>query len=85
MCAPVALTLRAGGSVSPCFPGVEGVEGVDEGIEFLPGNDPLHFGEELFPLCGLLVFFESGGVRERFLAVHRSSSPRMVWSKKQFP
>jgi hypothetical protein len=62
-----------------------GVEGVDEGIELLPGNDPLHFSEELFPLRGLLVFFEGGGVRERFLAVHRSSSPRMVWSKKQFP
>jgi len=61
------------------------VEGVDKRIEFLPGNDPLHFGEELFPLCGLLVFFEGGGVRERFLAVHRSSFPRMVWSKKQFP
>jgi hypothetical protein len=61
-----------------------GVEGFDESIEFLPGNDPLHFREELFPLCGLLVFLEGGGVRECFLAVHRSSSPRMVWSKKQF-
>lgn len=60
-----------------------GVEGVDEGIKLLPGNDPLHFGEELFPLRGLLVFFEGGGVRKRFLAVHRSSSPRMAWSWKQ--
>ena len=59
------------------------VEGFDEGVEFLPGNDPLHFCEELFPLCGFLVFLEGGGVRKRFLAVHRSSSPRMVWSFKQ--
>ncbi|MPM09923.1 hypothetical protein SDC9_56247 [bioreactor metagenome] len=59
------------------------VEGFDEGVEFLPGNDPLHFCEELFPLCGFLVFFEGGGVRKSFLAVHRSSSPRMVWSFKQ--
>ena len=60
-----------------------GVEGFDERMEFLPGNDPLHFGEELFPLRGLLVFFEGGGVRERFPAVHRSSSPRMYWNFKQ--
>jgi hypothetical protein len=38
-----------------------GVEGSDEGMEFLPGNEPLHFGEELFPLRGLPVFFEGGG------------------------
>lgn len=60
-----------------------GVEGFNESTEFLPGNDPLHFREELFPPCGLLVFLECGGVRKRFLAVHQSSSPRMVWSKKQ--
>jgi len=59
-----------------------GVEGFDEGIEFLPGNDPLHFGEELFPLHGLFVFFEGGSVSERFLAFHRSSSSRMVLSRK---
>ncbi|MPN06645.1 hypothetical protein SDC9_153901 [bioreactor metagenome] len=32
---------------------------------------------------GFLVFFESGGVHERFLTVHQSSSPCMGWSWKQ--
>jgi len=51
-------------------------------MEFFPGNDPVHFFEELFPLCGFLVFLQCGSVRKSFLA----SSPRtrMVWSIKQF-
>jgi hypothetical protein len=36
-------------------------------------------------LRGFLVFFEGGGVRERFPAVHRSSSPHRAWSWKQLP
>jgi len=43
-----------------------GVEGFDESTEFLPGNDPLHFREELFPPCGLLVFLECGGRSRAF-------------------
>jgi len=60
------------------------VKGLDEGAEFFPGNDPLHFREELFPPRRFLVFFEGGGIRECPLAVHRSSSPRAHWSAKRF-
>ena len=55
------------------------VEGFDKGIESLPRNDLFHFRKKLFPPCGLLVFFESGGVRKSALAVHRSQLPGVEW------
>lgn len=60
---------------------------LDKSIELLPGNAPLNFCNKQINFSrfvAFFVFFEAGGVLDSFLAVHRTSSPGMVWNKKQF-